>query len=349
MILCLADAGTPLMWVGFLQLTVGNLIVGIVEGLLIARATKSPWGRCMLVMVAANYLSMAIGWGCGDAAAAYAFDHLPDGSLLAIPWVMAAIYAALCLVTFVVEYPVAMWLRNGMTHRAFLRPYLVAQLATTVPLGLVLALASYGTLFTVGHVQARPDFLKPIAATMYYLSDDGTEVRTLRLDTGERGVAKQLGPSRWMRLNVRKGAEAWEVYRESDYHEKGDLVTTVPFGPPHRVVPEAMLERFGSWHPPFFGSHRTSVDWRPQPVPFEKQVATGDYAAAGLSVGSTDLGLEMPFLMPHPSNATVLPTEQVIYCLGFKYIMLVDLETMKVATLTRGNGPVVVLDPPRGT
>jgi hypothetical protein len=56
-----ANAGTPLMWAGMLHLTLGNALIGIGEGLLIARVFQLPKRRCIGWMIAANYLSAWVG------------------------------------------------------------------------------------------------------------------------------------------------------------------------------------------------------------------------------------------------------------------------------------------------
>jgi hypothetical protein len=55
-----ADAGTPLMWAGMLHMVFGNAIIGIFEGLILARVFKLKSGKCVLVMICANYFSA---WG----------------------------------------------------------------------------------------------------------------------------------------------------------------------------------------------------------------------------------------------------------------------------------------------
>ena len=341
MILSLADAGTPLMWVGVYHLAFGNLVIGLVEGFVIARATKAGRGKAIAVMIGANYLSMIVGWVVGDLATSLAFNHLPGDSLRAIPWIMLVLYALLCGLTCAVEYPVAKCLRNGMSHRVFLRPFLLAQLTTTVPLGFVFASASFGTIYTEAHVQARADFLKPIGATMYYLSGDNDEVRKLRLDTGvdslEREVEGVTG------LNVTRGTAGWELEVGSvDVKPGYQSILTVPFGSPYRLVPEEQREDD-------FRHLHQGIDWRPEVRRIDR-VGGSVWAAEGLVVGRRSLGLEMPFLAPRAWNATALPTDQVIYCLGGTYILLLDLDTMRLGTLMRGSSPVVVLDaPPVGT
>src|SRR5690606_8404289 len=60
-ILLLANAGTALMWVGFLHLTIGNVFIALLEGALLHRFAKVAFGRAFLWMLGANFFSTLIG------------------------------------------------------------------------------------------------------------------------------------------------------------------------------------------------------------------------------------------------------------------------------------------------
>ena len=57
----LANAGTPLMWAGMFHLSIGNAVIGVLEGLLVAQLFGAPKGRAIGVMIAANYVSAWVG------------------------------------------------------------------------------------------------------------------------------------------------------------------------------------------------------------------------------------------------------------------------------------------------
>ena len=53
-----ANAGTPLMWSTTVHLVFGNLLIGVAEGLMLKLfSPKRKWWACVLLMVAANYIS----------------------------------------------------------------------------------------------------------------------------------------------------------------------------------------------------------------------------------------------------------------------------------------------------
>jgi hypothetical protein len=57
----LANAGTPLMWVQMIHLAFGNLLLGIIEGVILKLAFKTKLPRAVGLMILANYASWIIG------------------------------------------------------------------------------------------------------------------------------------------------------------------------------------------------------------------------------------------------------------------------------------------------
>jgi hypothetical protein len=56
-----ANAGTPLMWAGMLHMVFGNALIGMGEGTLLAWLFSLPKGKCISVMIFANYASAWVG------------------------------------------------------------------------------------------------------------------------------------------------------------------------------------------------------------------------------------------------------------------------------------------------
>jgi hypothetical protein len=56
-----ADMGTPLLWAGLLHLWVGNLLLGLLEGVLLALVFPVKILRAILLLIIANYFSAWVG------------------------------------------------------------------------------------------------------------------------------------------------------------------------------------------------------------------------------------------------------------------------------------------------
>lgn len=117
-----ADAGTPLFWTATFHLFLGNALIGLCEGLVLARVFGLQKQGCVRLMIAANYLSAWIGVFLVPHLFSRAADDIYSGL-----WVTWLRIAATYLVTLVVEWPfVAMcfrkspgWLRYGYGMLAF--------------------------------------------------------------------------------------------------------------------------------------------------------------------------------------------------------------------------------------
>jgi hypothetical protein len=56
-----ADAGTPLLWASAFHLFLGNALIGVAEGWLVAVLFRQKAGSCVAIMIAANYFSAWVG------------------------------------------------------------------------------------------------------------------------------------------------------------------------------------------------------------------------------------------------------------------------------------------------
>ncbi|MGP8019491.1 MAG: hypothetical protein ACLPRE_00620 [Limisphaerales bacterium] len=96
-----ADAGTPLMWAGMLHLVFGNAIIGVFEGLILARFFKLRKAICILAMIPANYFSAWVGGLFLD----YEITTvLPFGLYNAWHWIWMMVLITF-LMTLVLEWP----------------------------------------------------------------------------------------------------------------------------------------------------------------------------------------------------------------------------------------------------
>ena len=95
-----ADVGTPLVWGGGFHLFLGNAIIGLLEGSLLARVFCLPKRRCVLWLILANYLSAWIGMML----ASHLFEKYATDIYtgLRVTWLLVALTY---LLTLVVEWP----------------------------------------------------------------------------------------------------------------------------------------------------------------------------------------------------------------------------------------------------
>ncbi len=127
-----ADVGTPLVWGSAFHLFLGNALIGLFEGWLLARVFHLPKRRCIWLLIFANYLSAWI----GVMLTSYLFHEYATDiySGLRVTWMLVA---ATYFLTVVVEWPfVALCFRNAPQW-----------LPSSIKSSLLIQSASYALLF----------------------------------------------------------------------------------------------------------------------------------------------------------------------------------------------------------
>jgi len=344
-----ADAGTPLMWASMLQLFVGNAIIGLGEGFLLAWKYGARKATSVLVMIAANYFSTWVGsLGLAWWIKAHVRVTLYSGWML----LLLALVASL-VISIILEWPfVLLCLRRqerpiyrSLRASAFLQ---CASYAVLVPL---FYLASGTSLYTTTHLDRTHDFVRETCATCIFISPTDGDVYSRKLGSGStEKVATLKAFDSEARMFVRKpeGAETWDLWavkgEGADHHPEEVLVL-------HGFARRA-AEFGSSWgrgdHEPTtwfnFGPAAelgTSSAW---------EFSTGFWPVEGLVArpggdreAAVWISLETPFLSWPARNATALPGDQVLFQLGDQ-ICIFDPASRKLSLLTEGRGPVVILD-----
>jgi hypothetical protein len=107
MILVLANSISPVMFNHLAMLFVGNAIIGLIEGIVIAKVFKAPMWPCVGLLVVANYASMWAGaalFGIGEAPSLIP-DQLFAEPLNHVRWLVAACIAIALIISLLVEWP----------------------------------------------------------------------------------------------------------------------------------------------------------------------------------------------------------------------------------------------------
>lgn len=104
----IANAGTPLMWVQMIHLVFGNLVLGIIEGLILKFAFKTKLPRAVVLMILANYVS----WIIGTVLISY-FQNTLINKTFELEYVYKAWIVSIILLYFVtvlIEAPFIFWI-----------------------------------------------------------------------------------------------------------------------------------------------------------------------------------------------------------------------------------------------
>jgi hypothetical protein len=217
----LANAGTPWMWFEASYVTLANVGLGLLEGVLIAAVWRVPFGRCILVMLIANFASSLAGAGLLSLAA---FADITIVNVHA--WLWGSL-VALFLLTLLVELPFVGYALSHTWRGAVCRRAARATLtvhAISYPLMIVLGWAAGGlNLLTDWSVVPVEKLAQPGTLVVFYLDRTGTQVLRRDLVAGGDVVVGTLVPrvdnGPLFLQSQREGSSSLHVWREGEDSE----------------------------------------------------------------------------------------------------------------------------------
>ena len=348
-----ANAGTPLMWAGMLHLVFGNLIIGIVEGILLAKFFGLAKDKCISLLILANYLSAWLGGlVIGNALA----KVLPMGLYTAwsLFWLMVLVTYML---TLFLEFPfVALAFRGDSAwRRKSIRASFLIQSISYVALFGWYWLASGTSLYTKTEIVELSSISLPEKVLVYFISVDDGDVYEGSLREARWKSIYDLNSSRRNdRLFVKPSdteTNSWDLMArlETDDHRTPDILTVkerfaVVAAPSWLSMNTDPPQYEGSWfnfgQVPKLGDAQSS-SW---------EFWAGFWPIEGLRGNETNsekrvsLSFETPYVAWSVRNVTHLPTDKVLLQLGDDQICVYDPEKKQIALLTRGRGPIAVME-----
>ncbi len=351
-----ANAGTPLMWAGILHLTLGNLMIGLLEGgLLIYWLGLRQWFFwCALGgMIVANYASSWVG---------YLILAAVKGLVQSITLLWLKPFFLVCLgvsflLSLLMEWPVVRWILrcHGKSWKQALRRTFQLH-AVSYPLLVAYYFSASGvSLMTDFDLVNTQELIPSRSCTVYYLSIDGASV--MRSQIGSEHVPEQvyeLEPdARHDRLFIRSDEEAlydlWLLKGGSPKDQEAQIllkdVTNMAVVEDSQKAPYPHIQPQGFPMPRTTGLHFGEV-----PSLWSKTNSiyrTGFWPVEGLSANADSLrrfqaSLETPFLAWSVRNAVEIDEDLLLFQLGPHQICLMHPPTRRLALFALGKGPVVV-------
>jgi len=339
-----ANAGTPLMWASMLHLVFGNAFIGIGEGLLLALVFKRPKWRCIGLMIAANYFSAWL----GGLFLAERIASVFDWNLYNAWRLFWAFVVGTYLVTILLEFPfVALcFCRQDRRFARGLKASLLIQTISYICLFGWYWGASGKSLYTKMHIVPPSEIRLPENFQLYYISGQGGRVYQNSQILGD--VISTNWNDRLIIRPIKGNTNQWELGLRFDAWNDDDAIVLAVLSPidGHAMSIEPTDEhRPNGRDTPFnFGTvlmlGQDNTNWN---------VHTGFWPIEGLHAENEKTGeciyfaWETPFSQWYVRSAILLPDDKVIFQLGQDQICVLDLTTKKVALLTRGRGPAVIL------
>ena len=348
----LANAGTPLMWGTFLHLSIGNLVLGITEGLLLAWFCGLRKLRSIAVMVPANYFSAIVGLqALGRIRTVIALD-LNNAWF----WVWAAV-AMTYLMTLVLEYPFVNFALRRTPNR-LRRSIWVSLKIQTISYALLFfwyGSASNLTILTDLTLVEPSSMSLRVPVAVYYIAAADGDVHRLALAQGKSSFVFDLNSTNvFDRLWTRQSAadsNRWDLVAPTETEDRdyprhvvvlGGFATTEKVG----GFKDDRLARAdeGTWMT--FGPVARLGEARESPWNFWFDYWSGWGMRASRTDTGTDfnIGFEMLLGDWRIRNATHLPGDYVLFQLGRDQICVFDPMQKRIALVARGRGPVAILE-----
>jgi len=336
----LANAGTPLMWLPGLQLLFGNVLLGVAEGAALAIFFRRDAMCSALLMIAANYASMALGYFVLDAWS----SRLPIdlSNLVACIWLLTL---AAYVLTLAAEWPfiaVLFWRRKRRWFLASVRATVVVQTASYAALAGLYAMNSH---LVVGEVTSPSRINAPAGLRVYYISDvsgdvcsrllpDGAECLVARWGFTDKDDLLYVAPS-----EGQKGR--WDLMSRWGRPILRGLEVTAAQPPPFprntgAAPPQSVWQAYG------YGARLGAA------AEGEVETEADIWAAGGLwlygDARRRIVAVETPWIKWFVRLPVLLPGGCVLFQLGPNQICLYEPSTNRVALVAKGRGPVVVME-----
>lgn len=350
----LANIPTPLMMGGFLALTVGNFLIGMLEAWVLERRYGAKPTNARVGLIAANYATAGVGYvlapwilrlwqGVVDRMGIMSSEM----KVLAIAWVATFLFTVLCEIPFA-----KLVLKSAPSPASAVKASLLMNLASYAIMVPMAFMFSHLGPLELSALRTREEMTRPLpAGDIVYVSPDGKKILRVPIDTAgvpitlrENPEPLRSSPHRGLHVRVFKyGKHAEGEKRLELVWDFSEPPLIAPFDPKGRV--EKMraggdMVQVGPY------SSRTFVEGG-------LRASGGYWPGYDLTIGgySKDtekwtfrysLGFQTPFLLWNWTHPTTLPDGWCVATQSGR-VYLIDLKNHEICELAEGFGAMVVL------
>lgn len=344
----LANMGTPMMWLAECHLVILNAVIGLIEGWILWKWWKASLKRSLLPMIAANYISAAIGffavWPLRDCLRQHVFR---SDSIYEPLWVAGSMFAVVFVATVLVEWPLVATAIGDWKIGRSLRASLAVNAASYALLTcLYLAVSQFSFYTRVTHNDALAFVDRDRDWWVYYVGAGDGDLWRVKLDGSGREHLRGLGGQRERLYHesdiaAAPGKAGWDLWVRRD---EG----------PERAL-SSFAARAGSLNESAEQVDFLSFGWRyadlREPREQRWRANAGFYGEEGLGIideASYKERLRLSLATPWDSwrmrTATVTPSGLVVFQAGDSHVMVLDPERKTMGVLAIGASPVVAHD-----
>lgn len=338
-----ANAGTPLMWAGLIHLTIGNLLIGIGEGLVLGFLFRISKLKSIGIMIVANYFSAWWGYLFLKILNPFINHSITINEIHIFMWIA---YGIAFLFTLFAEMPFVLLAMRKKKNviRSTLIASLVIQSISYSGIFYWYWGSSYDSVFRNAQITHSYQTQHP-KSIVFFIGED-QDVYEMCLDgSGLKKVFTPLKKQDLMKLYLHKtkeGANLCLSSLDNFYTEREENCIVIK----KNILPTDQINALDIEEQ--FMVETEAIDYRKQ---HERKwtIYTGFWAAQGLRFWNNEteksyyISLETLFAQWYVRSATVLPKDEVIFQFG-NQICIYSRPTKQLHLLERGKSPVVIFN-----
>jgi len=341
-----ANAGTPLVQFGLFHLVIGNTLIGLLEGYLIYRFFKAENGKCVIIMILANYFSCIVGYILTLIAGQGLLDSIySEISIYNVGTHIISSIILLIILTIILEWPFCFYIlrRKEKPVITSLRASIFVQLISYLFLFLIYFHMSDISLITTIKRESPKLFAQNKSYSVYFISKDRHNISRIDINGLNRKRIATYPNKYFSMLYVKRSKDNryWDL--RGYYVDKSSFVDQLIIknvsAKGNYIDPDGRLKDSKNWFV-IFGNAICLYTC-------DITVKTGFWWHEGLNTSSSNgdegihIALETPFVRWFSRDATLLPDELIVYEINDQ-ILLFDNKNRKLGLLVRGLSPVVV-------
>ena len=326
----LANAGTALMWFPIMQLIFGNILIGIVEGIIVSVIFKTKWIRSILIMIAGNYVSWLVGNGLIIVFQNTLIDSLFKLDNVFALWILSLVI--LYLLTVLIELPFFRWTFTK-NERFWPRSW---------KLSLIINAVTYTIMILIYLNVSKYSFFTDLKIDQSLLNNK-TEFELFYTFKGDiyKGIIKQniSGEKIYQIPNTIKFPS---LYLKEDSINSTINLNLVNYRGDTLLVQNSFVEPYNKKYYPFLFEKygRTYADFR-DTTRQDWEASAGGWAIEGITFRYNDntmqnYAFEVPWMFWSIGNISILNDSEVM-CIINDRIIILNKDTKKVAFITKGN------------
>lgn len=335
----LANAGTAMMWMPLLHLSIGNVVIAAMEALLVWAVLRQSLSRCFWIMLVANYASAGLGLFLRGRFNDLVEPFFGEPDIFNANARLATFAIAAFVLTLFVEAPFTLWLARRAGRRVWwgVVALLLANAVSYAGLAALYSRASAQTLLvTLTPVRTGPHVAGDDDYEIWYLDAQTHRVHAVGLDGVHRHQITQKSYQDATYLAVLESDDSVIAANVSDYST--ERVASFPKG----RVAAADDGRVPGWY--------GYIEARSFPGLADSVKAwVGEWAGRHTYLWDEgpprrdllELAHENALESWRIAYVTVLPDTRLVFQLGRDQICVADPNTKTLALIARGRGPIV--------